>query len=129
MQGRFAANYFHVSILHCCCYFQLFGSYLRSFKELVKQLNGCHTWRLPPDLLVVKGLDEYCQDYEPTKGLMQASTISALLQNCLQVSGTSIVTTSSVGVPQSLRDFYFDRVKIVDEQVQKDEEIILGIQN
>lgn len=102
---------------------------MKSFKELVRQLNSCHTWRLPPNLLVVKGLDEYCQGYEPTQGLMQASTVSALLQNCLQVSGTTIVTTSSVGVPQCLKDFYFDSVKMVDEKVSKDEEIILCIQN
>lgn len=61
-------------------------------------------------MLVVKGLDEYCQGYEGTKGLMQASTISALLKNCLQVSRSFILISSSVGVPQCLSDFYFDLV-------------------
>lgn len=109
--------------------------YLRSYEDLLNNLNKIQLWHRKPDMIILNGLDIYCDiNSDQYNSLVSASICAAVLDNASGSSGvqqTSLLIVSSE-VPNELSsrmkvliDMYFpfvlnnaDKKKLYDDVVE-----------
>ncbi|XP_019874250.1 uncharacterized protein LOC109602341 [Aethina tumida] len=109
--------------------------YLRSYEDLLNNLNKIQLWHRKPDMIILNGLDIYCDiNSDQYNSLVSASICAAILDNASGSSGvqqTSLLIVSSE-VPNELSsrmkvliDMYFpfvlnnaDKKKLYDDVVE-----------